>query len=65
MRSRSTGHRFFDVDASHVQVGELLAHRSEAYKNSIHCNRKLFLILCEARGLRQGSWYFRYFTRSG
>jgi hypothetical protein len=42
MRRRSTGHRFFDVDASHVQVGELLAHRSEAYKNSIHYNRKLF-----------------------
>jgi len=42
MRSRFTGHRFFYVDASHVQVGELLAHRGEAYKNSIHYNRELF-----------------------
>lgn len=42
MRSRSTGHKFFDVDASHVQVGEFLTHRSEAYKNSIHYSRKLF-----------------------
>ena len=57
-------HKFFDVDASHVQVGEFLAHRSEAYKNSIHYSRKLFdsmrgsgtasrrLVLCVLHALR-------------